>query len=109
MIQHIDDSINQKVADTDRTIVNPVDDSQPLTNRNISQKTDLDKDSQEYLEPDFKTKLQGNNDYFEKSKPITEYYMELYEGACLTRLKSTVIDPLDNHTDSEWGGGIKTK
>ena len=108
MIQHIDDSINQKVADTDRTIVNPVDDSQPLTNRNISQKTDLDKDSQEYLEPDFKTKLQGNNNYFEKSKPTTEYYMELYEGACLTRLKSTVIDPLDNHTDSEWGGGIKT-
>ena len=107
MLQHKEDYINQKVVDTDRAIVNPVDDSQPLTNINISQKTDLDKDSQEYLEPDFRTKQQANSDWVEKHKPVTEYYMEVYEGACLTRLKSTVTDPLANHTDNEWGGGIK--
>ena len=33
--------------------------------------------------------------------------MELYEGGNLTRLKSTVTDPLANHIDNEWGGGIK--
>ena len=30
MLQHREDYINQKVVDTDRAIVNPVDDSQPL-------------------------------------------------------------------------------
>lgn len=108
MLQHKEDYINQKVVDTDTAVVNQGHDSDPLTNINISQKTELDCDSQEYLEPDFRTKQKAKRDYIEKHKPVTEHYMELYEGGCLSRLKSTVTDPLASHTDNEWGGGIKT-
>lgn len=107
MLLHQEQDYKKRVSNIDVPFVNSGHDSDPLTNKTYLKKTDIEnteKGSTEYLEPDFRTKLKAKTKNLE---PEINHYIEFYEGGSLVRAKTTVTDPLSNHSENQQLRGIK--